>query len=94
MPLVPSAYWNIVFGNTPQEVEQDKEGMMVMRTLGRNMSWMLKSFEAGRQTGLTTPLPEKKVRTNFIRKLESDQKDFAPYFTSYNKVDKRFQEED
>ena len=75
-------------------MEQDKEGMMVMRTLGRNMSWMLKSFEAGRQTGLTTPLPEKKVRTNFIRKLESDQKDFAPYFTSYNKVDKRFQEED
>ena len=94
MPVVPSAYWNMVFGNTPQEVEQDKEGMMVMRTLGRNMAWMLKSIEAGRQAGLAVPQPEKKVRTNFIRKLEPEEKDFAPYFTSYNKVDKKYQEED
>lgn len=97
MPLVPSAYWNMVHGNTPAEVEQDKEGLMVMRTLGRNMAWLLHSIEAGRKTGLLTPAPEPKTRTNFIRKLEPEtpeQKNFAPYFTSYNKVDKRFQEED
>lgn len=103
MMLVGSRYWNMVHGNTPAEVEQDLEGMMIMRTLGRNMAWLLKSMEAGRKAGLATPAPEAKVRTNFIRKIEcpepakentSDHKDFAPYFTSYNKVDKRYQEED
>lgn len=94
MPLVPSSYWNIVFGNSPEEVEQDKEGMMVMRTLGRNMAWMLKSIEAGKAAGLTPPQPERKVRTNFIRPLEPEEKNFAPYFTSYNKVNKAYQEED
>lgn len=67
MPLVSSAYWNMVHGNTPEEVEQDLEGMMVMRTLGRNMAWMLKSIEAGKAAGITPPEKEKKVRTNFIR---------------------------
>ena len=46
MPLVPSAYWNMVHGNSPEEVEQDLEGLMVMRTLGRNMAWLLKSIDA------------------------------------------------
>lgn len=96
MPLVPSAYWNMVHGNTPEEVEQDKEGLMVMRTLGRNMAWMLKSIEAGKVAGINPPTPEKKVRTNFIRKVETEpeQKNFAPYFTSYNKVNKKYQEEE
>ena len=67
MPLVSSAYWNMVHGNTPKEIEQDLEGMMVMRTLGRNMDWLLKSIEAGKQAGLTPPESEGKVRTNFIR---------------------------
>ncbi|MCD8018281.1 MAG: flavodoxin family protein [Clostridiales bacterium] len=70
MPLVPSAYWNMVHGNTPAEVEQDKEGLMVMRTLGRNMAWLLKSIEAGKNAGLTLPPDEGHIRTNFIRKLE------------------------
>lgn len=67
MPLVSSAYWNMVHGNSPAEVEQDLEGMMVMRTLGRNMAWLLKSIEAGKKAGLTPPESEGKVRTNFIR---------------------------
>ncbi|MCI5503148.1 MAG: flavodoxin family protein [Anaerobutyricum sp.] len=94
MPLVPSAYWNMVHGNTPEEVEQDKEGLMVMRTVGRNMAWMLKSIEAGKAAGLTLPPDEGKIRTNFIRKIEPEQKNFAPYFTSYNKVNKAYQDED
>lgn len=67
MPLVSSAYWNMVHGNRPEEVEQDLEGMMVMRTLGRNMAWLLKCIEAGKNAGVPHPEKEGKVRTNFIR---------------------------
>ncbi len=67
MPVVPSQYWNIVFGAKPEEIAQDEEGMQILRTLARNMAWMLKCFEAGRQAGIEPPVPEKKVRTNFIR---------------------------
>ena len=67
MPLVSSQYWNMVHGNTPDEVRQDKEGMQIMRTLGRNMAWMLKSIKAGEQNGIEKPEPEPKERTNFIR---------------------------
>lgn len=52
MPIVSSRYWCMVHGNTPEEVRQDEEGMSVMRTLGRNMAWLLKSIEAGRAAGL------------------------------------------
>lgn len=54
-------------GNTPDEVRHDLEGMQVMRTLGRNMAWLLKCIEIGRAAGITTPEPEPPVRTNFIR---------------------------
>ena len=66
MPVVPSQYWNSVHGMNPDEVRQDKEGMQVMRTLGRNMAWLLKSIEAGKGT---VPLPagEEPIMTNFIR---------------------------
>ena len=57
----------MVHGNSPAEVEQDLEGMMVMRTLGRNMVWILKSIEAGMSAGVPAPEKEAKVRTNFIR---------------------------
>ena len=82
MPIVPSAYWNMVYGNNPAELEEDLEGMMVMRTLARNMAWMLKCIDAGKKAGITTPEAEKKVRTNFVRKLESNQKNFSKYFVS------------
>ena len=65
MPVVPSLYWNIVHGNTPEEVQQDLEGMQTMRTLGRTMSWMLHAFEKGDPP----PVPEERIRTNFIRSL-------------------------
>jgi len=38
MPIVSSQYWNMVHGNTPDEVQQDLEGMQTMRTLGKNMA--------------------------------------------------------
>ena len=57
MPVVSSKYWNMVHGNTPDEVRHDLEGMQVMRTLGRNMAWLLKCIEIGRAAGITTPEP-------------------------------------
>ena len=67
MPVVSSCYWNMVHGKTPAEVVQDLEGMQVMRTLGRNMAWLLKSIEAGRSAGVKLPEQEERVMTNFIR---------------------------
>lgn len=67
MPIVSSQYWNMVHGNTPEEVKQDLEGMQIMRTLGKNMAWLLKSIEAGKKAGLTLPEKEERMRTNFIR---------------------------
>jgi multimeric flavodoxin WrbA len=64
MPVVPSQYWNGVHGDTPDEVRQDEEGLQVMRVLGRNMAWLLKSIEAG---AVPTPTREAPLRTNFIR---------------------------
>lgn len=49
MPIVSSQYWNMVHGNTPDEVRQDLEGMQIMRTLGRNMAWLLKSINIGKK---------------------------------------------
>ena len=67
MPVVSSRYWNMVHGNTPDEVRQDAEGMSVMRTLGRNMAWLIRSIAAGRAAGIEAPAGEPPVKTNFIR---------------------------
>ncbi|EHI97802.1 NADPH-dependent FMN reductase [Clostridium sp. DL-VIII] len=67
MPVVSSQYWNMVHGNTPEEVRQDLEGMQTMRVLGRNMAWLLKSIEAGKKAGVSLPEKEPRVATNFIR---------------------------
>lgn len=67
MPIVSSQYWNQVHGNTPDEVRRDEEGLQTMRTLGRNMAWLLKCIEAGRAVGVAFPEREEPVRTNFIR---------------------------
>ena len=67
MPVISSNYWNMVHGNTPEEVLQDKEGLQIMRTLGENMAWILKCIEAGKNAGIKTPETEPKIMTNFIR---------------------------
>ena len=67
MMVVGSQYWAMVHGSTPAQVQQDLEGMQVMRTLGKNMAWLLKSIEAGKQAGIALPEREKRVWTNFIR---------------------------
>lgn len=67
MPVVSSRYWNMVYGARPEEVARDEEGLSVMRALGRNMVWLLKSIEAGRAAGVEPPVQETPVKTNFIR---------------------------
>ena len=67
MPIVSSQYWNMVHGNTPEEVMQDEEGMQTMRTLGNNMAWLLKCIEQGRKSGIEVPEKEPLIRTNYIR---------------------------
>ncbi len=67
MPVVSSQYWNMVHGNTPDEVKQDLEGLQTMHTLGRNMAWILKCIEAGKCSGIDFPTHEEKIATNFIR---------------------------
>ena len=67
MPIVSSQYWNMVHGNTPEQVRQDLEGLQTLRTLGKNMAWLLKCIEAGKAAGIAKPEREAKVATNFIR---------------------------
>lgn len=64
MPVVPSQYWNSVHGLLPGEASQDTEGLQTMRTLGKNMAWLLKNIRTG-----TEPIPkaEEQHMTNFIR---------------------------
>ena len=66
MPVASSQYWNMVHGNSSKEVKQDLEGMQTMRTLGRNMAFLIKSIQLGKeQFGL--PIKEAHTFTNFIR---------------------------
>ena len=68
MPVIPSTYWPMLHGANAADGETDLEGLQVMRNLGRNMAWMLKLIELGKQNGLPYPEPEKpRVWTNFIQ---------------------------
>lgn len=67
MVVATSQYWNQVHGNAPDEVRQDEEGLQTMRTLARNMAWILKCIEAGRAAGIELPQREPKISTSFIR---------------------------
>lgn len=64
MPVVSSQYWNMVYGQTPGQVEKDEEGMQTMRTLGRNMAWMIRKLNVSEDGH---PELEQPLRTNFIR---------------------------
>lgn len=66
MPVASSQYWNSVHGTLPGEAAQDAEGLQTMRTLARNMVFLMKSIALGKEK---YGLPEKEPRqaTNFIR---------------------------
>ena len=66
MPIASSQYWNNIYGAAPGEAEADKEGRQVMRVLARNMIFLMKSIEIGKeQIGL--PGEEERVWTNFTK---------------------------
>lgn len=66
MPVASSQYWNMVYGGSAEEVRQDAEGLQTMRTLGRNMAFMMKSIQLGKEKfGL--PQKEQPTFTNFHR---------------------------
>jgi len=67
MPVASSRYWNMVHGNTPGEALQDAEGLATMRTLGRNMAFLIKSIALGKERCGLPANPEPPVKTNFIR---------------------------
>ena len=66
MPIASGQYWNSVHGAAPGEAEQDGEGMQSMRTLAKNMTFLMKSIALGKEA---YGLPEKEpgIFTNFIR---------------------------
>ena len=65
MPIVSSQYWNSVHGCAPGEAEEDAEGLQTMRTLAKNMVFLMKSIALGKEKyGL--PEKEQPVQTNFI----------------------------
>ena len=66
MPVASSQYWNSIHGCAPGEAEQDGEGRQTMRTLARNMTFLMKSIALGKeQFGL--PEKEERIATHFIR---------------------------
>lgn len=66
MPVASSQYWNSVHGAAPGEAKEDAEGLQTMRTLAKNMSFLMKSIALGKEKyGL--PEKEKTARTNFVR---------------------------
>jgi multimeric flavodoxin WrbA len=62
MLLPASNYWNVIHGRAPGEVEQDSEGVQIMRVLGKNMAWLMKLGAHG--TGAIAP-PEREQKTFF-----------------------------
>ena len=65
--IMPSSnYWNVAHGFSPGEMEQDGEGKQIMEVLGRNMAWIMKVIEHGKEQ-IPAPEPVAKTLTNFIR---------------------------
>lgn len=66
MPVASSQYWNSIHGLAPGEAKEDLEGLQTMRTLARNMTFLMKSIALGKEKfGL--PETEQRIATNFIR---------------------------
>lgn len=65
--IMPSSnYWNVAHGLAPGEMKQDGEGKQIMAVLGKNMAWIMKIIEHGKEQ-FPAPEPVGKIMTNFIR---------------------------
>ena len=65
MPVASSQYWNSIHGGAPGQADMDEEGKQTMRTLAKNMSFLIKAIELGKKE-FGMPKLEQKVFTNFI----------------------------
>lgn len=69
MPLISGQYWPMVHGSNAEQVEADREGLQIMRSVGTNMAWLLKCIEAGKAAGIPLPTPEAPLRTDFYKEM-------------------------
>ena len=63
--ITPGVYWEVIHGNSPEELSQDEEGLQIMEIQGRNMAWLMKTLAAGKKE-FPPPPPVDRKRTNFI----------------------------
>ena len=66
MVMPTSNYWNVIYGNEPGEATKDEEGMQIMSILGKNMSWLMKLVDLGKDH-IKESKGEDKIFMNFIR---------------------------
>ena len=66
MPIASSNYWNMIHGSKKEDIYQDEEGIQTLETLAKNMVFLMKSIELGKEKGLE-PTYEKKIKTNYIK---------------------------
>lgn len=66
MPIITASYWNMAFGANAEDVKKDEEGIDTMVNIAKNMTWILKCIEAGKEKGINHP-ENKARRTNFIK---------------------------
>lgn len=55
MIQVPSKYWNMMIGRTPEEVLKDEEGISIMQNIAKNMAWLIKVLKVAENNGIGTP---------------------------------------
>ena len=67
MPVASSQYWNSVHGQSAGEAVEDPEGLQTMRTLARNMTFLMKSIALGREKYGMPKQEEEHIFTNFVR---------------------------
>ena len=67
MPVASSQYWNSIHGRKPGQVDMDEEGKQTMRTLGRNMAFLMKSIALGKEQQGLPEVEAVRQSTNFIR---------------------------
>ena len=67
MPIATSTYWNQVHGAFAEDTKEDLEGLRTVRTLARNMAFLMKAIALGKEE-IGLPEREPKVFTNFVRR--------------------------
>lgn len=70
MPVISGNYPGIIHGTTQSEVELDLEGLQTVRSISKNMAWIMKAIESARLQGIYPEPEEKKIKTSYIRSID------------------------